>query len=136
MGNASDIPPDPYAFPKDYTSDPVTTPYAGKKRVANAVCVVTGATGGIGSATVVRLAEEGAKGVVVVDLDQAKCDSFVEKLQQSKTCGQTQFLARAADVTKEEDIEGIFKAAMDKWGKVDVAVANVGISFRTYLAWD
>lgn len=99
--------------------------FAGKLRLTEKVIVVTGATGGIGSATVLRLAEEGARGIVVSDINQQQCDAFVKNLQ-TKLKTKTEYLAMAIDVSDEEQVAAMFDAALEKWGHVDVAVANAG----------
>ncbi|UZJ50970.1 hypothetical protein CBS101457_000290 [Exobasidium rhododendri] len=102
------------------------TIYSKSPRLAGKVCIVTGATGGIGSATVLRFAEEGAKGIVVSDLDQALCEQFVANLKKNIVTSNTEYLAIAADVSKDEQQAKLFDQAIAKWGHVHVAVANAG----------
>ncbi|PWN92581.1 3-oxoacyl-reductase [Acaromyces ingoldii] len=110
------------------------TGFSGKPRLASKVCVITGAVGGIGQATVVRFVEEGAKAVIISDLNKKACDELVEKvkanLQQLAWPGLepiTELYAIQCDVTKEEDQARLFQETLDKFGSVDVAVANAGI---------
>jgi NAD(P)-dependent dehydrogenase (short-subunit alcohol dehydrogenase family) len=80
-------------------------------RLAGKVCVITGAAGGIGSATVRRFQEEGAS-VVGVDLtDDVPGD-----------------LAIACDVTDEDAVRGLYAQVRDRYGRIDVLFNNVGIS--------
>jgi NAD(P)-dependent dehydrogenase (short-subunit alcohol dehydrogenase family) len=80
-------------------------------RLAGKVCVVTGAAGGIGSATVQRFAEEGAT-VVGVDLsDNSPGD-----------------LALAADVTDEDSVRDLYARVRSEYGRIDVLFNNAGIS--------
>jgi NAD(P)-dependent dehydrogenase (short-subunit alcohol dehydrogenase family) len=80
-------------------------------RLAGKVCVVTGAAGGIGSATVQRFGEEGAT-VVGVDLsDNSPGD-----------------LALAADVTDETVVRDLYARVRSEYGRIDVLFNNAGIS--------
>ena len=80
-------------------------------RLAGKVCVVTGAAGGIGSATVRRFGEEGAT-VVGVDLsDNSPGD-----------------LALAVDVTDEDAVRDMYARVRSQYGRVDVLFNNAGIS--------
>jgi NAD(P)-dependent dehydrogenase (short-subunit alcohol dehydrogenase family) len=80
-------------------------------RLEGKVCVITGAAGGIGSATVALFKDEGAK-VVGVDLQE----------------GSPGDLALAADVTREEDVRGMFERTKEQFGRIDVLFNNAGIS--------
>lgn len=111
------------------------TGFSGKPRLASKVCVITGAVGGIGQAIVVRFVEEGAKAVVISDLNKKACDELVDKvkanLQRLAWPGLepvTELCAIQCDVAKEEDQARLFQETLDKFGSVDVAVANVSAS--------
>ncbi len=80
-------------------------------RLARKICVVTGAAGGIGSATVKRFQEEGAT-VVGVDL-------------AGNSPGD---LALACDVTDEDAVHELFARVREQYGTIDVLFNNVGIS--------
>jgi NAD(P)-dependent dehydrogenase (short-subunit alcohol dehydrogenase family) len=80
-------------------------------RLARKICVITGAAGGIGSATVTRFQEEGAT-VVGVDLtDDIPGD-----------------LAIACDVTDEQAVKELYAEVRAQYGRIDVLFNNVGIS--------
>jgi NAD(P)-dependent dehydrogenase (short-subunit alcohol dehydrogenase family) len=87
-------------------------------RVAGRVAVVTGGCSGIGLASVRRLAAEGAS-VVIGDVDQARGPEIAAEV------GGT-FLT--TDVTSEEDVRRLFRAAHQTYGSVDIAFNNAGIS--------
>jgi NAD(P)-dependent dehydrogenase (short-subunit alcohol dehydrogenase family) len=87
-------------------------------RLQDRVAVVTGGGSGIGLATARRLAAEGAR-VVVGDLDPASGKAAADEAGG---------LFVHTDVTREADVENMFKAAFDAFGSVDIAFNNAGIS--------
>jgi len=87
-------------------------------KVKDKVCVVTGAAGGIGEAVARRYAREGAKGVVVADLDGGRL---------KKVAGEIKGLAVACDVAKEADVRHLIAEAEKNFGPVDVFFSNAGI---------
>ena len=88
------------------------------ERFKDRVAVVTGGAGGIGAATCRRLAAEGAR-VVVVDVSAEAAGALADEL------GGT---AVAADVTSPEDNERMYALALERYGRIDVAFHNAGIS--------
>ena len=92
--------------------------------VSGKVAIVTGAASGIGRATAEVLAEAGAAGVVVADLDPAGGERTVS-LVQSRTDAQALFVA--VDVALEEQVEAMVAATLERFGKVDILVNNAGI---------
>jgi NAD(P)-dependent dehydrogenase (short-subunit alcohol dehydrogenase family) len=80
-------------------------------RLAERVCVVTGASGGIGAATVALFRREGAR-VVGVDL---RADAPGD-------------LAIELDVTDEQQVQDLFTRVRDEYGRVDVLFNNAGIA--------
>jgi NAD(P)-dependent dehydrogenase (short-subunit alcohol dehydrogenase family) len=87
-------------------------------RFTERVAVITGGGGGIGRATAVRLASEGAR-VVVVDTNPDAAQAVAKEVDG---------LAVVADVTSAEDVARMFAMAYDAYGSVDVAFNNAGIS--------
>lgn len=85
------------------------------------VCLVTGAARGIGFATAESMIRRGAS-VVVVDLDQAACDAAAERLHASRAIG------LAADVTDRGSLQRVVAQAVERFGGIDVVVANAGIA--------
>jgi len=82
-----------------------------RSRLDGKVCVITGAAGGIGTATAERFAAEGAR-VVGVDL-------------RSHDVGE---LALTADLTDEEAVRDLYAHAREELGRIDVLFNNAGIS--------
>ncbi len=91
-------------------------------RFTDRIAIVTGAASGIGRATAVRLAEEGAS-VVVSDVDDGGGKETVELIL---TAGGTAHYHHA-DVSREEDNRALVRAAADVYGGLDVAINNAGI---------
>ncbi len=89
------------------------------KGIAGRTAIVTGAAGGIGSATCRRLHAEGAN-IVAVDLDQAGLDALVAELGD-------RIVAVRADVTNPEQTEAFFDTAVSTFGSVDMFHANAGV---------
>jgi NAD(P)-dependent dehydrogenase (short-subunit alcohol dehydrogenase family) len=86
------------------------------------VALITGAGNGIGRATAVGFARDGAR-VVVVDRDTAGGEGTVGIIRQQG--GEAMFVA--ADVTKSADVQAYVKAALDTYGTIDCFHNNAGI---------
>lgn len=91
-------------------------------RLKDKVGIITGAARGIGQATALKFAAEGAK-VVVCDIDTAAIEETVQAIRQSGA----EAIGCRVDVTRKDEVESMVKAAMDKWGRIDVLVNNAGI---------
>jgi len=87
-------------------------------KVKDKVCVVTGAAGGIGEAVARRYAREGAKGVVVADMDAGRL---------AKVASEIGGLAVAGDIGTEAEVQRLISEAEKKFGPVDVFFSNAGI---------
>lgn len=93
--------------------------------VKGLVGFVTGGASGLGKATVLRLLQQGVRGIVAVDRQD-----FGDDLKSSDN-----LLALARlDVTSEDDIGNAMRQCEDKFGRLDFAVncAGVGVAFKTY----
>ena len=91
-------------------------------RLEGKVAVVTGAGSGIGAASALAMAKEGAR-VVVVDLNEASAKATVEQIE--KAGGQA--LAVRADVTRGADNQMVVEKALAAWGRLDIFFANAGV---------
>src|SRR4051812_10324494 len=87
-------------------------------RLRDKVAVITGGNSGIGFGIAREFKNEGAKGVIV-GRNQETLDSAVAQLGDN-------FIAINADVTNVADLERAFKETAEKFGKIDVVVANAG----------
>jgi NAD(P)-dependent dehydrogenase (short-subunit alcohol dehydrogenase family) len=91
-------------------------------RFEGKVCLVTGAGSGIGKATAKQFAHEGGK-VAVIDLNEQHGQQTVQEIQ----AGKGEAIFAKCDVGKVDDIRGAIKAAVDKWGKIDVVVNDAAM---------
>ncbi|QLI82475.1 3-oxoacyl-ACP reductase FabG [Chitinibacter fontanus] len=92
-------------------------------KLKDKVAIITGSASGIGEATAIRFAADGAK-VVVCDVNQAGVDAVVAGL----TASGAQAVGFVVDVTKQETIVAMVDAVKEKWGRVDILVNNAGIT--------
>lgn len=88
----------------------------------NKVAIITGAASGIGKAIAILLAKEGAK-VIVSDLQEEPGKQVVDEILQQ---GGEAFFVKA-DTSSVQDNENLVKAAVTKYGRLDIAVNNAGI---------
>ena len=92
------------------------------------VAMITGSGSGIGEGIAKRLSELGVK-VVINDIDKAKVDRVVQEIKDSGG----EVMGIPADITKLSEVEDMFKAIVDKFGKFDILVNNAGIAIDKSL---
>jgi len=88
-------------------------------RVADKVAVVTGGAQGIGAALCERFAAEGARAVVVADLNAAGAEAVAARVGGA---------AMACDVTREDDIARLIDDTETRFGPIDLFCSNAGIA--------
>ncbi|MFN7086971.1 MAG: SDR family NAD(P)-dependent oxidoreductase [Burkholderiales bacterium] len=89
------------------------------------VAVITGGTEGIGKATALKLAQEGAS-IAICARRQALLDPTAAEIAQTGAA----VLALAADMSKAADIERFIEAVIERFGRLDILVNNAGTSAR------
>jgi NAD(P)-dependent dehydrogenase (short-subunit alcohol dehydrogenase family) len=93
------------------------------KRVEGKVAVITGGVLGIGRATSLLLAKEGAK-VAVVDLKDEEGQNVIDEIEDLGGIAKFWHL----DTTKEKEVKSVFAGIAREFGKIDILVNNAGIS--------
>jgi NAD(P)-dependent dehydrogenase (short-subunit alcohol dehydrogenase family) len=92
--------------------------------LSDRVVVVTGAASGIGRAMARRFADEGARGVVVADLDGAGAQAVATAIGDRA-------LGVATDVADEAQVADLVARAQDAFGPIDLFCANAGVAVGT-----
>ncbi len=82
--------------------------------------LITGASGGIGSATAKKFAEEGAKLTLHYNTNRKKIEQLLNELN-------TQSQMVQADLRNSVDVENLFERSMETFGRIDVLIANAGV---------
>ncbi|MEO6339047.1 MAG: SDR family NAD(P)-dependent oxidoreductase [Caulobacteraceae bacterium] len=92
-------------------------------RFEGRVAIVTGAGGGIGFAAAKLMGSQGAR-IVMADRSPDKAQARVDEL---RSAGAPDVLVSPCDVAREDQVEATVKAALDRFGRLDVVVNNAGL---------
>jgi len=90
------------------------------------VALVTGSANGIGLGIATRFAREGAK-VVICDMDEARLPQAAGEIEEASG---GEVLAVRTDVSKEAEVEELFRQAIDRFGTLDILVNNAQMPVR------
>jgi NADP-dependent 3-hydroxy acid dehydrogenase YdfG len=86
------------------------------------VCIITGASSGIGEATAKLLAQRGAKVAIA-----ARRADRLDQLRQTIESDGGDVLTVTCDVARRDHVKSLIDQTMDRWGRLDVLVNNAGI---------
>lgn len=86
--------------------------------IAGKVAIVTGGASGIGAGIARRFVAEGARGVVVADVNLARAEGVAKDIGA---------IAMRCDVSREADIQALVAATRERFGQIDVYISNAGI---------
>lgn len=95
----------------------------------SAVCIVTGASSGIGEATALHLAERGAK----VALAARRVDRLTDLVARIEALG-GEAIAVPTDVTDRAAVEALVATTREAFGPIDVLVNNAGVMLLSFMA--
>src|SRR3990172_4469580 len=93
-------------------------------RLKDKVALITGAASGIGWATAAQFGEEGAK-VMCADLVGEGAERVARQIADSGG----EAASVRADVSVAADVEGMVRATVERWGRLDILFNNAGIEF-------
>lgn len=88
------------------------------------VALVAASSKGLGKACAMQFAREGAH-VVMCSRDQERIEAAAADVADASADGAT-VLARAADVTRDDEVQELVNAAIERYGRIDVLVNNAG----------
>src|SRR5207302_1688988 len=91
-------------------------------KLMDRVAIVTGGGSGIGAASALAFAREGAR-VLVADVDETGAKTTVEQIERQGG----QAAAARADVARAADNQALVERAVAMWGQLDVFLANAGV---------
>jgi glucose 1-dehydrogenase len=108
---------DPTLPPVVMPSCPIVKSLIGQK------ALVTGASSGIGKGIAIGLGHAGADVVVNYNRDAGEAEAIVEEV---KRCGAKAY-AHQCDVSKEDDVQGMFARMLREFGTIDILINNAGL---------
>ncbi|VDM97149.1 unnamed protein product [Onchocerca ochengi] len=111
---------------RNFNGIPTSIPF-GKVTIGK-VCIVTGASSGIGEAIVRELALVGYMKVVFCARRQEKLMELVSKLE-TEGCMPNNLLPVTCDITQINDVQSVVNQAIETYGTIDVLVNNAGCMF-------
>ena len=94
-------------------------------RLCGQTAIVTGANSGIGASVAESLAKEGANVVINYISKPEVAEEMANTICKDSSCGDA--IAIKADVSNEDQVVNMFKQTIDKFGTVDICVANAGL---------
>ncbi len=94
-------------------------------RLDRQTCIVTGSNSGIGKAVALAMGKDAANVVVNYVTDPEAAEEVAEEIRNNNTNADA--MTYEADVSREDQVQAMFAAAVEEYGTVDILVANAGI---------
>ena len=91
-------------------------------RVKDKIIVLTGAASGIGRSTAILLAREGAS-LMLSDIDEKGLKETLKAIKE----GKDKTITMKVDVTKPDEVKKMINSTIEKFGRIDVLIANAGV---------
>ena len=110
---------------KSKQTQDIDEPSTAMNNLSGKVALVTGGSKGIGRATCQALAKAGASVVINYSSDSSSADSLVNEIGSKKA------LAVKADAGSVRGAEDMVKATIDRFGQLDILIANAGKHIRS-----
>lgn len=96
--------------------------------IRDKVAIVTGGASGIGTALAERFAAEGARGVVVADINLPVAEAVAQSINATRGATEGErAVALRCDVSVEADIQALVAATRERFGRIDIYMSNAGI---------
>jgi len=92
-------------------------------RLKDKIALITGGGSGIGEATAIRFAAEGAK-IVINDVNETGAQKVAKTIKEQSG----EALVHVVDVTNKSQVQGMIKATLDKFKRLDIIINNAGIN--------
>ncbi len=105
-----------------------TVGYSSTVRLAGKTAIITGAARGIGLATAIRFAEEGAR-VALGDVDERTAVASLQRVQEHSPDS----FFRPLDVTHRESVQAFVDETRRRFGRIDILINNAGITADAQL---
>lgn len=96
------------------------------QRMSGKICLVTGGGSGIGRATALRMAAEGAEAIIVAGRREAEIEATAAACRELGR----ESIALQTDITKEDEVARLVGTAVERCGRLDVAFNNAGFQER------
>lgn len=98
-------------------------------RLSGKVVIITGGAKGIGKEISLRFAREGAKVVIICDVDTSAAEQALKQIEEiSHDCTYYQM-----DVTNRQQVFEVVHKIIEKYGRIDVLINNAGINCDSFL---
>ena len=94
-------------------------------KLKDKVALITGSSRGIGKATAIRFAKEGAKVIINYLHSEAKANQLVKEIKKISSDA----IAIKCDVSQENDVKNMIDKTIKKFGRIDILVNNAGIVY-------